>query len=134
MFTNIAGIEWLNMGNEMGNINVSGMKGMMLRHRHVYLLSLYFSWCDLKHDFCILVFSFILWLVYDPEEENNTAVEAQEDSSQHANQGDDECGEDQINEEGEGKDFHERVEGLYSDNSPEGGNPPVAKQTSDGEG
>ncbi|KAG5554599.1 hypothetical protein RHGRI_012236 [Rhododendron griersonianum] len=92
LFTNIAGIEWLNMGNEMGNINVSGMK----------------------------------------EEENNTAVEAQEDSSQHANQGDDECGEDQINEEGEGKDFHERVEGLYSDNSPEGGNPPAAKQTSDG--
>ncbi|XP_058212092.1 uncharacterized protein LOC131324227 isoform X2 [Rhododendron vialii] len=89
----ILGIEWLNMGNEMGNINVSGMK----------------------------------------EEENNTAVKAQEDSSQHANQGDDECGEDQINEEGEGKDFHEKVEGLYSDYSPEGGNPPVAKQTLDGE-
>ncbi|KAI8561222.1 hypothetical protein RHMOL_Rhmol04G0321600 [Rhododendron molle] len=63
------------------------------------------------------------------KDEEKTTVEVQEDTSQHANPGDDERRE---NPKGEGKDFHEKVEGLSSGIPLGGGDPPVAKQTSDG--
>lgn len=116
MFTNIAGYEWLNMANEMGNSNVSSLRGMMLRHRHAYTL-----------------FHIFDGVSYDAEKEKTT-VEAQENSCQTANHADDVHGENQIKQEGKVKDFHENVEGCSFDNPPGGGDPPVAKHTSDGKG
>ncbi|XP_058212095.1 uncharacterized protein LOC131324228 isoform X3 [Rhododendron vialii] len=52
-------------------------------------------------------------------------------SSQQANHGDDVRGSNRINREGEGKNLHEKVEGLSSDKQPKGGDPPVAKRPSD---
>ncbi|KAF7146300.1 hypothetical protein RHSIM_Rhsim04G0196200 [Rhododendron simsii] len=52
-------------------------------------------------------------------------------SSQQANHGDDIRGRNRINREGEGKDLHEKVEGLSADKQPKGGDPPGAKQASD---
>lgn len=55
-------------------------------------------------------------------------------SSQQANHGDDVHGRNRINREGEGKDLHEKVEGLSADKQPKGGNPPAAKRASDDKG
>ncbi|KAI8561226.1 hypothetical protein RHMOL_Rhmol04G0321900 [Rhododendron molle] len=52
-------------------------------------------------------------------------------SSQQANQGDEARGRNRINRDGEGKDLHEKVEGLSADKQPKGGDPPAANRTSD---
>lgn len=91
-----------------------------------------YYWCDLKYE----VYAYYVFhvMVYDAEGEKREG-EARENSSQQANYGGDVRGENQINQEGEqGKDFHGKVEGLSSDNKPEGGDPPVAEQTLDDKG
>ncbi|KAI8004407.1 hypothetical protein LOK49_LG08G02903 [Camellia lanceoleosa] len=65
------------------------------------------------------------------EEEENTAVESAENSAQETNPVDDLKGENQIAPAGEGKDFHEKVEGLSSDDPLGAGDPRIDMQTSD---
>ncbi|KAH7842594.1 hypothetical protein Vadar_007070 [Vaccinium darrowii] len=118
------GFVWLNMVDEMGNKNVSGLNGMILKHIQC------FAW------FGSLVSSSLIRETTENESANEEGEkregEARENLSQQANHGGDVRGENQINQEGEqGKDFHGKVEGLSSDNKPEGGDPPVAEQTLD---
>ncbi|KAF5962176.1 hypothetical protein HYC85_003385 [Camellia sinensis] len=65
------------------------------------------------------------------KEEENTAVESAENSAQETNPVDDLKGENQIAPAGEGKDFHEKVEGLSSDDPLGAGDPRIDMQTSD---
>ncbi|KAK9289281.1 hypothetical protein L1049_017757 [Liquidambar formosana] len=106
------------MGNEMGNRNVSGLQGMVLRryftffYLAIYISSLHCEWAN--------------------AEEDHTTVEAPEKSLQKAIDADDLKGENHIVPADEDKDYHEKVKELVSDDPSGAGDPHVDNQTSDG--